>query len=52
LKDSNQLVVTREEPIDKVVEELASDILEVTAVSTPNVDSVSTRAPYTVLISG
>jgi hypothetical protein len=35
LKESDQLGFTRQEQIDKAVEELTSDILEATVVSTP-----------------
>jgi hypothetical protein len=50
--DFEQQGVTRQEPIDKAVEEVASDILEATTISIPSVDSLSTRAPYIVLFSG
>jgi hypothetical protein len=45
LKDSDQLGFTRQEPIDKVVEKLASDILEATAISTPQVSTSCLPVP-------
>jgi hypothetical protein len=41
--DSDQQGFTRQEPIDKAVEEVASDILEATAVSIPSVDNLFCR---------